>query len=1709
MQFTQNQLAKLADNDRAIGAPQGASAAQIWQESRNNPAAVSPRGALGYAQVMPDTLTNVQKALGRQLDPTNFDDSLQIQRYVMTQNMQKFGNYNDALRAYNSGWNPAKWDNDETTAYVSAITGEAGVSTSGVPFVASGAGKGAGIDPMQTPMMKALHMRDAGQAAADAAIMSSAFDSTPLRDSMDSMGLENRAAAESAAGIAMLSEKADFVESFVQAAQWDTLTGRLRDAFQAGEPDPNWRMSDAQKEYVAKETPEIWADDHLREYVGGAMSQADYLRRLSLAQQQADYQRRAAQSGWTSTAGQLMAGVGDPVMLVATLGAGSIANAARAAFAVRAAEGFAGVASSMAEGAAGNMLASAAITRMDNGEAHWPELFRQGVLGAMLGGMGHSMGLMGEFRAKGDAEVGAKLDGHALDAHIEGQNDHINDLIGREASEVRSEDANTGIRDSDVAAEGKVISEADTRAGDLGAGDSKIADAIEEFEARQAEKAAAESAERAEYSTRPTSEFNPTLDNQWYREMHDAGVMTELPNVAALKDASAYHAKYGEDIPADAKAFYSPQDDRVYVIRDRLSAADVADPRGMLMHEVGVHYGLERAIGTERYNTLLASLEKSADPRVAEARAAVPSDTPAYLRGEETLGYLVEKHPNTGFVRNLVSSIRNWLRDNVGAFRKMSITGDDAIRYVRGSLENVRRVGAVSHDMTFPYVWHGSPVRGIDKLDLAYAGSGEGNAAFGYGHYVTSEKGTALDYRNKEAVRRGLAPEDGGLYRVKVSADPAKMLDWTAPAHQQRGFAAALAKVGVEVRGTGAEAYRALSTKLGGARQASEYLNAHDVPGVRYATGRTRGRATESSNYVLFGDEHLDIANRYSRGPEAQVQREDVPLGSLAQQMAQQLENWKEVRPKETANLRRNASMWYDSVRKQTKVGSGLSKVLDKLDSIGLTLGRSQNKDVRYIASMLGEDATGANRQHASSAAIDKVILASNWRKPVAEMWNRILPELMTNEERVRWSQGIFAGDAEKRISRMVQDERLANRNARLAGEEYVSQAHPMVKQMAAVIDGMWKDMTEMGAKYGESKSTAIGKRGWQGYMPYSWDWRELQGMYNDPERAGEWNSFKGMLRQQYVAKVIDPALEKLTKAGPVTQDAMLALQRDVRERAASLTDRYLTQIIRDPESRISGADDHFGSVAADMLNAEYKGKKVTAAMADEFKRALKDVISDRTRTEFDLLARQPDGVRLLDYLDTDVGRMVEGQSSEFAGRIALAKVGFKDDQHWTAMKDALVYRGASHEEVAALDFLHRSLTDRLNNKDNAAAQFLGQTAYMSMMGKLGFNALADAASIMSVAGVNGMFKSIFKGMGKDSALMKQLNNVASSAMGLDHRLHFGETRSGARLTRTGSALEDSAVWRRVGQQGMDIVGKLSGAHYVAKTLHRGFVPMFAEDLAKAIRGSEIKDGVIVSTGLEHLNPARLVDSGLTADRVTRIKDALGAHDAARKDGDIFSWDQWDKTHPGAAEDMIAAIHRVTGQALQRAFIGETPRWLSEGIIGKYAAQFKKYGITAQEKQLMRNAFIADRNSATGFVMGTAWGAALYYAKTMASTVGMTDAQREKYVKEHMHGLHLASGVAVMTNVSGMLGDGLDAANVLMGGQTGASGSPIVAVGQLQSMSRAIGAVGGSALGALNGGTNPLTGKPVDYVRNARTAMRVLPGANTLIGAALANELNQ
>lgn len=82
---------------RKAGVPEDLYLSLIQQESRFNPNAVSPKGAIGLAQLMPDTA----KELG--VDPTDIEQNLAGGARYLSQMMSRFPDLKMALAAYNAG----------------------------------------------------------------------------------------------------------------------------------------------------------------------------------------------------------------------------------------------------------------------------------------------------------------------------------------------------------------------------------------------------------------------------------------------------------------------------------------------------------------------------------------------------------------------------------------------------------------------------------------------------------------------------------------------------------------------------------------------------------------------------------------------------------------------------------------------------------------------------------------------------------------------------------------------------------------------------------------------------------------------------------------------------------------------------------------------------------------------------------------------------------------------------------------------------------------------------------------------------------------------------------------------------------------------------------------------------------------------------------------------------------------------------------------------------------------------------------------------------------------------------------------------------------------------------------------------------------------------------------------------------------------------
>lgn len=561
--------------------------------------------------------------------------------------------------------------------------------------------------------------------------------------------------------------------------------------------------------------------------------------------------------------------------------------------------------------------------------------------------------------------------------------------------------------------------------------------------------------------------------------------------------------------------------------------------------------------------------------------------------------------------------------------------------------------------------------------------------------------------------------------------------------------------------------------------------------------------------------------------------------------------------------------------------------------------------------------------------------------------------------------------------------------------------------------------------------------------------------------------------------------------AGQVNQ-----LRNAAETKAKALTSSYLKQVIQDPNSRVKGATLHATRLAEDLLRENWEGLKVDADLAKEFGELLRDRLSDKSRTEFDLSrTRTVNGqeVSLMDFMDVDGLAQVKTGSHRVAGAVSLAKMGMKDEVSISAAMEAARTDGASPDELKALQFGFDFLSDNLGVSDHGAMHALRNMTYFTRMGKLGISMVADVPQMVSTLGLGLALKTwgqswlqhSFNGrdaygrMGKATPFAKQLAQVAPGALGRDHRLMTlvaDNPASGAADQR------GAAMLQRVSARGAQFVSWISGANNVSMAMHRALLPVIAEEILGAVKGKSA------------INDVRLRDMGMSEDLLNRIKGQMDKFDAGRKQGDAVNWDQWEDQL--AADEFIGVIHRAMYQTLQKSMLGESPQWLVDSSMGRLIGQFRRFGLTAAEKITARNAVgYNDSQALLGAVMGLAWASVLYYARIHVNAAGKEDA--EAYIEKQLEPLALTRGVMTMWNMSGLGADVMNIGEVLFGGNQRADVSPAAALGTVTDIAKAAGAVGGLVTGEEEAG------------KAAAQVMRLLPGANSVPLTYLLNELQK
>jgi len=214
----------------------------LWAtESGRGANMLSSAGAEGHFQIMPKTRKTLEGRFGTTIDPYNFGQSLYAAADLMRENMARFKNLPDALRAYNGGWNPAKWGNKETAAYAGKVLGDHTADASTAEAVESGSiGRIAAGDMWDMEFKQFTRgPKPAKELKATASAALLAANTAPLDMRPNRMAIFGTTAEDTdkaATAKTKLADETSFLDSARAAAFHEPINVMLRSMFRDPEP---------------------------------------------------------------------------------------------------------------------------------------------------------------------------------------------------------------------------------------------------------------------------------------------------------------------------------------------------------------------------------------------------------------------------------------------------------------------------------------------------------------------------------------------------------------------------------------------------------------------------------------------------------------------------------------------------------------------------------------------------------------------------------------------------------------------------------------------------------------------------------------------------------------------------------------------------------------------------------------------------------------------------------------------------------------------------------------------------------------------------------------------------------------------------------------------------------------------------------------------------------------------------------------------------------------------------------------------------------------------------------------------------------------------------------------------------------------------------------------------------------------------------------
>lgn len=236
---------------------------------------------------------------------------------------------------------------------------------------------------------------------------------------------------------------------------------------------------------------------------------------------------------------------------------------------------------------------------------------------------------------------------------------------------------------------------------------------------------------------------------------------------ADVRAAAAADAHMSEkDVPWEHVQGFA-MNGKVYLVAGNIKEGNEL---AVFLHELGVHVGMERLIGTANMKRLSAQIEtwaarndKSQETQFAKDAVRRAADSASEDQQQEVIAYFVEEAVKAGInpvaVQKTNSPLAQWFR-SLWAAAKLALRKIGFGRFDQLTAQNIVDLSYGAAKMELTGTWHGTAAD-FRNFNHSYMGSGEGAQAFGWGTYLAQRVGIAKGYFEADIGRK----TTGGVFR--------------------------------------------------------------------------------------------------------------------------------------------------------------------------------------------------------------------------------------------------------------------------------------------------------------------------------------------------------------------------------------------------------------------------------------------------------------------------------------------------------------------------------------------------------------------------------------------------------------------------------------------------------------------------------------------------------------------------------------------------------------------------------------------------------------------------------------------------------------------------------------------------------------------------------------------------------------------------------